>query len=345
MRFATLLILVFALTSQIPASSEAQTVVDTSVDVLTKLTTQADRIPSRLLSKAHGIAIIPGMVKGGLVVGIRRGHGVMLVRGAEGQWQPPTMVTLTGGSIGWQVGIQSTDLVLVFKNRRSVANLMEGKLTIGVDASAAAGPVGRKAQAATDGRLAAEIYSYSRSRGLFAGVSVDGATLQVDHAAQRAYYGNIPPGTIPVSAQRLIDQLNVYQQPVQQQAQPQPAAANQGMVGDMPGLAPQPAVRATDAQYRQVLAAQQRLQPLLNPAWQQFLALPPAGAMQQETWAATVKRYEQTAADARYRSLAQRPEFQQLLLALKQYTAMLQPAAPRVLQLPPPPGARGPVTR
>lgn len=329
MRLAIWLAITLAAVSPLAAQMAKPTVVDTSVAVLAKLTTQADRIPPRLIASAHGVAIIPGVVKGGLIVGIRRGYGVMLVRGAQGQWQPPTMVTLTGGSIGWQVGIQSTDLVLVFKNRRSVANLMQGKLTIGVDASAAAGPVGRKAQAATDGRLAAEIYSYSRSRGLFAGVSIDGATLKVDQVAQAAYYGNAPPNAIPASAQRLIQQLNAYQQQAGK-GKPAPAAPLPQAGG---------AMAATDVQYRQVLAAQQKLQPLLNPAWRQFLQLPAANVMQREPWDAVVQRYAQVAADARYQALARRAEYQQMLQALQRYAAMLRPAAPRVLQLPPPPGS------
>ena len=120
--------------------------------------------------------IVPRVIKAGLVVGGRFGRGVVLVRNGKGCWSNPAFVTLTGGSVGWQIGVQSTDLVLVFKNRKTADRLLHGKdkLTLGADAAVAAGPLGRQAEAGTDARLHAEIYSYSRSRGLFAGISLKG---------------------------------------------------------------------------------------------------------------------------------------------------------------------------
>jgi hypothetical protein len=127
---------------------------------------------------------------------------VVLVRAHGNSWSRPVFVTLTGGSFGPQAGVQSTDLILVFKTRRSLDRVMKGKgkLTLGAEASVAAGPIGRQAEAGTDARLKAEIYSYSRSRGLFAGASLEGATLQMDPRATDAYYRHLGQGgTIPLT--------------------------------------------------------------------------------------------------------------------------------------------------
>jgi len=145
-------------------------------------------IPPALLRDAQGIVIVPGVIKGAFIVGGRHGTGVLLVREASGRWSDPVFVSLTGGSVGWQVGATSTDIVLVFKNRRGIEGLLKGKFTLGADAAVAAGPVGRSAEAATDVMLKSEILSYSRSRGLFAGVSLEGAALLIDKDATAAYY-------------------------------------------------------------------------------------------------------------------------------------------------------------
>ncbi len=145
-------------------------------------------IPPELLADAYGIAVIPGVIKAGFVVGGRWGKGVIAVR-ENGAWSNPSFITLAGGSIGWQIGAQSTDIVLVFKTRRGVENLASGKVTLGADAAIAAGPVGRQASAATDAHMKAEIYSYSRSRGLFAGLALEGAVLQPDDDANANAYG------------------------------------------------------------------------------------------------------------------------------------------------------------
>jgi len=136
-------------------------------------------MPPALLRRAQGIAIIPNVVKAGFVLGGRYGTGVVLVRGRDGAWGTPLNVSITSGSIGWQIGVQATDVILVFKTRKSVDGLLNGKFTLGADANVAAGPVGRHAEAATDVRLKAEVYAYSRSRGLFAGVSLEGSVLSV----------------------------------------------------------------------------------------------------------------------------------------------------------------------
>ena len=154
-------------------------------------------IPDKLLDEGRAVIVIPDTIKAGLVVGGRRGHGLMSVKAADGSWSNPVFVKLTGGSIGFQAGVQSSDIVLVFRNDRSLDNLVNGKFTLGADAGVAAGPVGRNAAAATDGQLKAEIWSWSRARGLFAGVALDGAVLSIDHKAnQRAYGRNTTPRAI-----------------------------------------------------------------------------------------------------------------------------------------------------
>ena len=173
----------------------------------------AKRIPRRMLQDAAGVAIIPNVIKGGFVIGARFGTGVVLIRDPKGGWHAPVFIKLTGGNIGWQAGVQSTDVILVFKTQQSVQGLLSGKLTLGADASVAAGPIGRQASAATDGQLAAEIFSYSRSRGLFLGVSLDGSIIQVDTMANAEYYRSPAPGApvvVPDAAKALVQQVVPY---------------------------------------------------------------------------------------------------------------------------------------
>lgn len=151
-------------------------------------------IPDKLLDEARAIVVIPDTLKVGLVLGGRRGHGLLSVKSPDGTWSNPSFVKLTGGSIGFQAGVQSSDVVLVFRNDRSLESIVNGKVTLGADAGVAAGPVGRNASAATDGQLKAEIWSWSRARGLFAGVALDGAVLQIDNDANQLVYG---AGTTP----------------------------------------------------------------------------------------------------------------------------------------------------
>ena len=146
-------------------------------------------IPDKLLDEAKAIVIVPDTIKAGLVLGGRRGRGVLSVRSADGGWSNPSFVTLTGGSIGLQVGVQSADVVLVFRSERGLDSIVNGKFTLGADAGVAAGPMGRNAAAATDGQMKAEIWSWSRARGLFAGVALDGAMLSIDDKANEAVYG------------------------------------------------------------------------------------------------------------------------------------------------------------
>lgn len=158
--------------------------------VLEELFAQRDTsIPDRLMARAYGIAVIPNVVKVAAVVGGRRGSGAMVVRDANGKFTDPIMVSITGGNVGWQIGVQSTDIVLVFTSRQGIEGITDGKLTLGADASVAAGPVGRAASAGTDQTFTAEVYSYSRNRGLFAGVSLDGSIISIDSKSNRGLYG------------------------------------------------------------------------------------------------------------------------------------------------------------
>jgi lipid-binding SYLF domain-containing protein len=145
-------------------------------------------IPESILGKAAGIAIFPNTVKVGLGFGGMRGRGVLSARTPDG-WSSPAFLTLTGGSFGLQIGAQAADIVLVITDRRGVENLVRNQFKLGADAAVAAGPVGRDAQAATDIQMRAQILSYSRSRGLFAGITVNGSTVRQDRDANERFYG------------------------------------------------------------------------------------------------------------------------------------------------------------
>jgi len=145
-------------------------------------------IPDRLLQRAYGIAVIPDMTKIAWFFGGRRGHGALVVRDKDGRFSSPIFVTMTGGSFGFQWGVESTDIVLVFTTPKGIQGINGGKVTLGGDLSAAAGPVGRDALAATDASFKAEVYSYSRSRGAFVGLALDGTVISIDDDADAAFY-------------------------------------------------------------------------------------------------------------------------------------------------------------
>lgn len=160
-------------------------------------------VPGSILEKAEAIAVFPSLVKAGFVVGASRGHGVISVRDPQsGAWSSPAFLTVTGGSIGFQIGVQAVDLVLVVQNRRGLDQLLKNQFKIGADASVAAGPVGRDASASTDIQLRAQILSYSRTRGLFAGVTLNGSTIRQDRDANERFYG-IAYRTSQIVTQRL----------------------------------------------------------------------------------------------------------------------------------------------
>ena len=169
-------------------SKETERVMD-AVEVFKRLVNIPEEgIPEALLSRAEAIAVIPGFWKAAWGIGGRHGKGVILVRKEGGEWSYPAFISMTGGSVGFQIGVQRADVILVFKNRRSVKNIAEGKFTLGADAGLAAGPVGRKGEASTDIMFEAEIYSYSESKGLFAGISIEGASLTMDKDANALFY-------------------------------------------------------------------------------------------------------------------------------------------------------------
>ena len=172
------------------AAAKERLKIEAATEVVTEIKAIPEKgIPPALLESSYGIAVIPGVIKVGFIFGGRHGKGVMVVKKEDGTWSDPSFISLTGGSVGYQIGAQSTDIILVFKSKKGVDGITRGKVTLGADLAVAAGPVGRQAEASTDVTLKAEIYSYSRSRGLFAGVSLEGAALLIDHKSNEKYYG------------------------------------------------------------------------------------------------------------------------------------------------------------
>jgi len=143
----------------------------------------ATAIPPLLLQNAKALAIVPDVIRGGFIFGARRGRGILIVRTADGSWSNPSFITLTGGSFGAQIGADSTDIVLVFGNERSVREIADGAFTVGGDAAATAGPIGRNTTATRDLTFSAELYTYVRSRGLFAGATIVLAKLNRSSSA------------------------------------------------------------------------------------------------------------------------------------------------------------------
>jgi lipid-binding SYLF domain-containing protein len=220
----SLLLLILAGPSLRAAGREMATVESATESLRALSAIPLKGIPPCLLQEARGVAIIPNVVKAGFVLGGRFGRGVVLVRQPDGSWGNPVFITLAGAGVGWQIGVQATDVVLVFATSNGLDRILQGKgkLTLGGDVAVAAGPVGRQAEAATDGMLRAEIYSYSRSRGLFAGVSLEGAGLLVDCESNAAFY-NLPGGRpadvqtfrgpIPAAVAALQTQLSLMSGP------------------------------------------------------------------------------------------------------------------------------------
>ena len=191
----------------------------TATEVLEDVQGMPDqRLPDVLLARAYGIAVIPDVGKVGLGVGGRHGKGVLVVRNKLTEsWSNPVFIALTGGSLGWQIGAEFSDIILVFTTKSGIEGIAGGKLTLGADASVAAGPVGRSGSAATDLQFDSEIYSYSRSRGLFAGVALDGSAITIDKKGNASFYGKrsvtateIFSGQSPApppAGQRFLDRL------------------------------------------------------------------------------------------------------------------------------------------
>ena len=313
--------------------SEHETVQQASAVLSQIMAAPAQGIPRQLLSDAQAVVIVPRMKGGAFVVGIRKGRGVLVVREPNG-WRAPQFVEMTGGSVGWQAGIQSSDVILVFRSRQSLDNLMNGKLTIGADASVAAGPVGRQVAAATDLDMSAEIYSYSRSRGAFVGVSIDGTVLKSDPMADAHYYPQ--QGGLPQSATQLISQLASY------------VNGGQGSAGvpvDETSLVlPNPPEVLPDSSHQQLIQDYNQLLLLLDPSWKAYLALPksayqaaPLSEVQIVELISCLRRYETIASQPQYAQLASRREFQQVMSGLRNIVS--QPHQPELV-LPPPPAGR-----
>jgi lipid-binding SYLF domain-containing protein len=194
--------------------------VEAAGTVISEIMNVPDNIPQGVINKAYCVVVLPSVLKAAFVVGGSYGRGVMTCRSGphfRGPWSAPTMMALEGASFGLQLGGQATDFVLLLMSPKSADNILGSKVKIGADASAAAGPVGRNVSAETDASMRAEILSYSRARGLFAGVSLSGSTLRADNDANKNLYGKdvtakaivfdkaVPP---PPSAAKLLRTLN-----------------------------------------------------------------------------------------------------------------------------------------
>ena len=191
----------------------------TATEVLEEVEAMPDqRLPDALLSRAYGIAVIPDVTKVAFIFGGRHGNGVLVVRDKlNSPWSNPVLISLTGGSWGFQAGAQSSDIILVFTTKTGIEGIAGGKITLGADASVATGPVGRQGSAATDANFNAEIYSYARTRGAFIGIALDGSVIAIDRSANAALYGKsgvaaseIISGqapAAPATAQRFLERL------------------------------------------------------------------------------------------------------------------------------------------
>lgn len=191
-------------------SDEAKRVTEATT-VLSEMMDAGDKgIPRSIMEKAEGVAVFPGLIKAGLGIGGQRGRGILSARDAKsGTWSSPAFLTITGGSIGAQIGVQSIDLILIVNDQRGLQQLVRNQFKVGADASVAAGPVGRDASAATDVQMRAQILSYSRTRGLFAGISLNGATFSQDRDANERFYG-----TAYRTGQIIFDRLGGAPEPV-----------------------------------------------------------------------------------------------------------------------------------
>ncbi len=214
----TTLVLLVALTAVASDREDDVKRTDRAAQVFKEIMNTPDQgIPQDLLESTKCIAIIPGEVKFAFIFGGSYGRGLATCRTGHG-WSAPMFVAIDSGSVGYQIGGSSTDLVMLFMNDHALQSLLSDKFKLGADASVAAGPVGRNAAAGTDLKLKAEILSYSRAKGVFAGVSLDGAVVQADKSGDKAMYGNnvnrheILDGkvAVPASAQPLLDEIGGY---------------------------------------------------------------------------------------------------------------------------------------
>jgi SH3 domain-containing YSC84-like protein 1 len=211
---------VLAMSSAVLQGAIATERLDASAEMMTEIMSAPDKgIPQDLLEKAQCIIIVPGLKKGAFIIGGKYGKGFMLCRKSSGVgWSAPAAIRVEGGSFGFQIGGQETDVVMLVNSETGAKKLLASKFTLGADASVAAGPVGRDSSAETDAQLHAEILTYSRSRGLFGGVSLQGATLRPDDDWNKELYGKAMSNSAivmgntpaPASASKLIAVLNKY---------------------------------------------------------------------------------------------------------------------------------------
>jgi lipid-binding SYLF domain-containing protein len=220
MWLASLLVLGIVAPAAFAESTPSATRLANAATVLKEIMDTPDKaIPQSLLDKAHAVVIVPGLKKGAFVIGAKYGKGYISFRKKDGAgWTAPGTVRVEGGSFGFQIGGSESDVVMLVMNERGAQRLLTSKFTLGADASVAAGPVGRDAKAETDAYLTAEIFSWSRSRGAFAGVSLSGATLREDLKDNRELYGQTVENheiiekelPVPEAAQELITLLTKY---------------------------------------------------------------------------------------------------------------------------------------
>ena len=323
------------------AASPEETVDSVKLCLEEALANPAKQIPEKMLTEAYAVAIFPNVIKVGFIGAVRRGHGVVLIRDKEGDWGLPQFVTITGGSVGFQAGAQSSDVVLVFRTQRSVEHLAKGKFTLGADAAIAAGPVGRRVEAATDAALKAEILSYARSRGLFAGVSLDGSGIEVDQFAHQQFYGSASsdlPRQIPQSAVKLVEYV---------------ASLTGGKLKTEKGTQEVTTEEAPNFSVLQgqLAKASTQLSGILDAKWREYLALPAdvydsQRIPNEQLLSDSLARYDTIAKSANYAKLASRPEFQAAHELLRELTtAVAASQRGQVVNLPAPPAIGAPSNR
>ena len=207
------------------ANDQAKRIEDATT-VINELAGMSEGPPHHLLEKTAGVVVIPGLIKAGLGIGGKHGSGLLSIKNADGTWTEPVFVKMTGGSIGFQIGASSTDLVLLFMREKNIKAVLDGEFTLGGNASVAAGPVGRTGSADTSAKMDAEIYSYSRSRGAFAGISLDGSKLYVDKSANAQFYGEeATPKSITAAAAKPDSPTGPFRAALAEIAKPQPQKA------------------------------------------------------------------------------------------------------------------------
>lgn len=186
---ALFLVAVAAFLNPVKSQEKQEEKIQEATTVLEEFSKMKESIPEELLEVTEGIIVVPKLINAGFVIAGKRGKGIAMTKLDDGSWSNPVFVTITGGSVGFQAGVQSVALVLIFKHKKTLQTIGKGSFTLGGDVSVTAGPVGRSSSASTDAKLEAEVYSYSRSKGLFAGISLGGSVIDIDEEANKDFYG------------------------------------------------------------------------------------------------------------------------------------------------------------